>query len=156
MNRLEKMMDDYSGLNFNFKRDMHNKHGAFIIDTDIYINKNNSYEQIIGNVAEELGHYETSVGDLSVLDTIEKQQQERRARQWGYRYLVPLDDLIVCYKLGLREYWEVAEFLEIPPAYLWETINYYRDTKGLVFYYKECQFIFGMSNSLKIIFSNYF
>ena len=154
MNRLEKMMDDYSGLNFNFKRDMHNKHGAFIIDTDIYINKNNSYENIIGHIAEELGHYETSVGDLSILDTIEKKQQEKRARQYGYRYLVSLDELITCYKLGLTEYWEIAEFLEITPKYLWSSINYYKDAHGLIFDHKGCRFVFGIADSLKIIFPN--
>ncbi|WP_051120430.1 ImmA/IrrE family metallo-endopeptidase [Carnobacterium maltaromaticum] len=132
----------------------HNKHGAFIIDTDIYINKNNSYENIIGNIAEELGHYETSVGDLSILDTIEKQQQEKRARQYGYRYLVSLDELITCYKLGLTEYWEIAEFLEITPKYLWSSINYYKDAHGLIFDHKGCRFVFGIADSLKIIFPN--
>ncbi|MDT2011222.1 hypothetical protein [Carnobacterium divergens] len=153
MNRLEKIIDDNPHLNFNLKNDMYEKHGAFIYGNNVYVNSKRGYKQNIADIAEELGHYETSIGDLSVLDTIEKCQQEVRARQWGYRYLVPLDDLIVCYKLGLREYWEVAEFLEIPPAYLWETINYYRDTKGLVFYYKDCQFVFGMSDSLKIYFN---
>ena len=154
MNRLEEMMNDYSELKFNFKKDMHNKHGAFIIDTDIYINKNNSYENIIGNIAEELGHYETSVGDLSILDTIEKQQQEKRARQYGYRYLVSLDELITCYKLGLTEYWEIAEVLEITPKYLWSSINYYKDAHGLIFDHKGCRFVFGIADSLKIIFPN--
>ena len=133
---------------------MHNKHGAFIIDTDIYINKNNSYENIIGHIAEELGHYETSVGDLSILDTIEKKQQEKRARQYGYRYLVSLDELITCYKLGLTEYWEIAEFLEITPKYLWSSINYYKDAHGLIFDHKGCRFVFGIADSLKIIFPN--
>ncbi|MEK4152343.1 MULTISPECIES: ImmA/IrrE family metallo-endopeptidase [Carnobacterium] len=154
MNRLEEMMNDYSELKFNFKKDMHNKHGAFIIDTDIYINKNNSYENIIGHIAEELGHYETSVGDLSILDTIEKKQQEKRARQYGYRYLVSLDELITCYKLGLTEYWEIAEFLEITPKYLWSSINYYKDAHGLIFDHKGCRFVFGIADSLKIIFPN--
>ncbi|MFS7411444.1 ImmA/IrrE family metallo-endopeptidase [Carnobacterium maltaromaticum] len=154
MNKLEKIMDKYSELAFNLKQDMNDKHGAFIIDKDIYINGNNSYEQIIGNIGEELGHYETSVGDLTKLDTIEKQQQERRARQWAYRYLVPLDDLIVCHKLGLIEYWEIADFLEITPQYLWESINYYKEWKGLNFKYKECLFVFGIADSLKIIFPN--
>lgn len=154
MNRLEQMMNDYSELKFNFKKDMHNKHGAFIIDTDIYINKNNSYENIMGYIAEELGHYETSVGDLSILDTIEKQQQEKRARQYGYRYLVSLDELITCYKLGLTEYWEIAEFLEITPKYLWSSINYYKDAHGLIFDHKGCRFVFGIADSLKIIFPN--
>ena len=154
MNRLEEMMNDYSELKFNFKKDMHNKHGAFIIDTDIYINKNNSYENIIGHIAEELGHYETSVGDLSILDTIEKKQKEKRARQYGYRYLVSLDELITCYKLGLTEYWEIAEFLEITPKYLWSSINYYKDAHGLIFDHKGCRFVFGIADSLKIIFPN--
>lgn len=152
MNKLEKMMNSYPFLNFNLKKDMEDKHGAFIFEEDIYINANNSYEEIVGNVCEELGHYETTTGDISVLNTIEKQQQERRARQWGYRYLVPLDDLIACHKLGLTEYWEIAEFLEITPAYLWESINYYKDTFGLSFSHKGCHFAFGIADSLQIHF----
>ncbi|MCO6017446.1 hypothetical protein CKN86_11960 [Carnobacterium divergens] len=153
MNRLEKIVDDNQHLDFKFNTSMNSKHGAFIYGNNVYVNSKRGYKQNIADIAEEVGHDKTSVGDLSCLNTIEKCQQEARARQWGYRYLVPLDDLIVCYKLGLREYWEVAEFLEIPPAYLWETINYYRDTKGLVFYYKDCQFVFGRSDSLKIYFN---
>ncbi|MDT1939688.1 MULTISPECIES: toxin [Carnobacterium] len=153
MNRLENIIDDNQHLDFKFNTSMNSKHGAFIYDTTIYINSKRGYEQNIADIAEEIGHDKTSVGDLTCLNTVEKCRQEACARQWGFRYLVPLDDLIVCYKLGLREYWEVAEFLEIPPAYLWETINYYRDTKGLVFYYKGCQFVFGMSDSLKIYFN---
>ncbi|TFJ45106.1 hypothetical protein CKN73_01295 [Carnobacterium divergens] len=153
MNRLEKIIDDNQHLDFKFNTSMNSKHGAFIYGNNVYVNSKREYEQNIADIAEEIGHDKTSAGDLSCLNTIEKRQQETRARQWGYKYLVPLDDLIVCYKLGLREYWEVAEFLEIPPAYLWETINYYRDTKGLVFYYKGCQFVFGISDSLKIYFN---
>ncbi|MDZ5758733.1 hypothetical protein RAK27_08715 [Carnobacterium maltaromaticum] len=154
MNRLEKIINEYSGLNFNFKNDMNDKHGAFILDKDVYVNTNRSYEQILCNVCEEIGHYETSVGDLSVLDTIEKQQQEKRARQYGYQYLVSLDELVACYKLGLTEYWEIAEFLEITPQYLWESINYYKEAHGLIFDHKGCRFVFGIADSLKIYFSN--
>ena len=152
MNRLEQMMDDYSDLTFNFKNDMHDKHGAFLFGTDIYINSKQPYEQKTGYLAEEIGHQETSVGDISTLDTIEKCQQERRARQWGYRYLVSLDDLIVCQKFGLTEYWEIAEFLEITTDYLWKSINYYKESKGITFQHTGCQFVFGIADSLKIIF----
>lgn len=152
MNRLEKIIDEYSELTFNLKKDMNDKHGAFIIENDVYVNSNKPYEQIICNVGEEIGHYETSTGDLSVVDTIEKQQQEKRARQYGYRYLVSLDELIACYRFGLTEYWEIAEFLEITPQYLWQSINYYKEAYGLVFDHKGCRFVFGVADSLKIFF----
>lgn len=154
MNRLEKMINEYSELNFIFTNKMNVMHGALIYDSDVYVNANKSYEENVCDISEEIGHYETSVGDLSVLDTIEKQQQEKRARQYGYQYLVSLDELVACYKLGLTEYWEIAEFLEITPQYLWESINYYKEAHGLIFDHKGCRFVFGIADSLKIYFSN--
>ncbi|WP_227011758.1 ImmA/IrrE family metallo-endopeptidase [Paenibacillus lutimineralis] len=41
-------------------------------------------------LAEELGHYYLTVRDITDQSKLENQQQELRARQWGYEKLVPL------------------------------------------------------------------
>jgi Zn-dependent peptidase ImmA (M78 family) len=53
-------------------------------------------------LAEELGHYYTSAGNILDQSKIENRKQERRARTWAYQKLVPLDKLVLAYKEGIR------------------------------------------------------
>lgn len=56
---------------------------SFIIDDCILINTHLTESEKLCILAEELGHYETSVGDLTFIDSIPKLKQEYRARKWG-------------------------------------------------------------------------
>ncbi len=49
-------------------------------------------------LAEEIGHYETTAGDITELDTIPKIKAEIVARRWGYEKIISLDDLVSCFE----------------------------------------------------------
>ena len=78
-------------------------------------------------LAEELGHYYTTVGNILDQTQILNRKQERRARAWGYQKLVPLDKLIQAYKEGIRTQHELAEFLEVTEQYLIDALKYYKE-----------------------------
>ncbi|MCL8206451.1 ImmA/IrrE family metallo-endopeptidase [Ligilactobacillus agilis] len=66
--------------------EMPQKLAGFIHNNTIFINKDNSYRKQLETIAEEIGHYETSAGDI--VDTenkLEQAKQERKARDWGYQ-----------------------------------------------------------------------
>ena len=82
-------------------------------------------------LAEELGHYYTTVGNILDQKRIQNRKLERRARAWAYQRLVPLDKLTEAYKAGIRNRFELAEYLEVTERFLEEAIKYYREKYGI-------------------------
>ncbi len=84
-------------------------------------------------LAEELGHYYTSAGNILDQSKIENRKQERRARTWAYQKLVPLDKLVLAYKEGIRTKYELAEFLGVTEQFLAEALKYYKEKYGMYY-----------------------
>lgn len=81
-------------------------------------------------LAEELGHYYTSAGNILDQKQLANRKLERRARAWGYQRLVPLDKLILAYKQGVRSQYELAEFLGVTEQFLADALKYYKEKYG--------------------------
>ncbi len=86
-------------------------------------------------LAEELGHYHTSVGDITNLNDTTNAKQERRARLWGYDNRIGLSGIINSYKAGCRNLYDMADFLEVTETYLLEALECYRQKYGP---YRQC------------------
>jgi len=81
-------------------------------------------------LAEELGHYHTTVGNIIDLSDAQNRKQERQARIWAYNKLIGLTGLIRAYEHGCNSSYEIAEFLEVTEESLKEAINCYREKYG--------------------------
>ena len=81
-------------------------------------------------LAEELGHYYTTVGNIVDQKQVSNRRLERRARAWAYQKLVPLDKLVLAYKEGIRTKYELAEFLGVTEQFLAEALKYYKEKYG--------------------------
>ena len=81
-------------------------------------------------LAEELGHYHTTYGDILDLDNVQNRKQELRARMCGYDRLIGLKGIIQTYKRGCRNPAEMAEELDVTEEYLLEALNAYRSKFG--------------------------
>lgn len=82
-------------------------------------------------LAEELGHYYTTSGNILDLSNIQNRKQELRARAWAYDKLIGLSGIISCFEAGCRNLYEMAEHLEITEEFLKETIERYRQKYGV-------------------------
>lgn len=82
-------------------------------------------------LAEELGHYYTTIGDIIDLSDAQNRKQERQARIWAYNKRIGLNGLINAYEHGCRNRHEVAEFLEVTEEFLEEAIEYYKEKYGV-------------------------
>lgn len=82
-------------------------------------------------LAEELGHYYTTVGDILDPKKVENRKQERKARAWGYERLVGIIDLVNAYKNGVRNRYELAEYLDVTEEFIEDALNYYKEKYGL-------------------------
>ena len=81
-------------------------------------------------LAEELGHYYTTVGDILDMNVFENRKQERQARLWGYNRVIGLFGLIRAYEHGCKDKYEIAEYLDVTEEYLEDCIDCYRDKYG--------------------------
>lgn len=81
-------------------------------------------------LAEELGHYHTSVGDILDQDKLVNRKLENRARRWGYEKLVPLDKLISAYKAGIQNRHDLTEFLGVTEEFLLAVLRHYQEKYG--------------------------
>lgn len=82
-------------------------------------------------LAEELGHYYTSSGNILDQTKIENRKQEYRARLYGYNLKIGLTGLIRAYEAGCRNLYEMAEYLDATEEYLIEAIDCYKSKYGL-------------------------
>ncbi len=84
-------------------------------------------------LAEELGHYYKTVGDITDQTKVENRKQEKIARNWGYEKLVGIVDLINAYNLGIRNKHDLAEHLNVTEQYLEESIQHCKEKYGLYY-----------------------
>lgn len=81
-------------------------------------------------LAEELGHYYTSVGNILDQTDEQNRKQEFRARMWAYNEMVGLMGIVRAFHHGCRSTYEVAEYLEVTEEFLNDALNAYRDKCG--------------------------
>jgi hypothetical protein len=101
------------------------------IDNIITINSRlETNGDIKGVLAEELGHHFKSFGDIRDQSKLENRKQEKVARAWGYERLVGIIDLVNAYKSGIRNRFELAEYLDVGEDYINDALNYYKGKYG--------------------------
>ena len=81
-------------------------------------------------LAEELGHYETTVGDILEMSSSWNRKQERQARLNGYNRMIGLIGIVRAYESGCQNQHEIADYLSVTEEYLLECIECYRDKYG--------------------------
>ncbi len=81
-------------------------------------------------LAEELGHYYTTVGRIIEQNTVSSCKQERTARLWAYNKRIGLAGLIQAYEHHCQNHYEVAEYLGVSEEALVEALEYYRQIYG--------------------------
>lgn len=82
-------------------------------------------------LAEELGHYYTTFGDILDQTDAGNRKQEFRARLHGYNKLVGLAGIIKAYEYGCQNLYEMAEYLEVTEAFLQAALSTYRCKYGV-------------------------
>jgi hypothetical protein len=81
-------------------------------------------------LAEELGHYHTSVGDMIDLSDIRNRKQERRARAWAYEEVVPLSKIVQAHYDHVTHRYDLAEYLGVTEPFLQAALDRYRERYG--------------------------
>lgn len=150
LSKFENLMSNYPELQYKYEKEMPDKQKGLYIDKIVYLNPRQSSMEMTSTVAEEIGHYLTSVGDISLLDTNEKRKQEQKARDVGYTLTVTPQDFINCYHEHFENVWQCAEFLGITKETLDNAVETYSKmyVDGLT--YKNYQIIFRPNGTVGV------
>lgn len=114
-------------LTIEFSKELPKGMPGYIMDTHIVINANIRFDKVIAVLAEEIGHHETSAGDILNYADYRSMRQETKARRWGYKKLIPYARLIdfIAKKEAVHRY-ELAEEFGVPEEFVEETLRMYR------------------------------
>ena len=82
-------------------------------------------------LAEEMGHYHTSVGRILNQSDAENRKQELRAREWAYDRQVGLIGIVESFRAGCQTLSEMAEYLEVTEEFLGDALERYRQKYGI-------------------------
>lgn len=88
-------------------------------------------------LAEEIGHYKTSYGDILSQKEVSNKQQEERARFWACQQLLPFSIIIEAYLAHCKNRSEFAEFANVTEEFIEYAINTYKKKYGLCQNYKN-------------------
>lgn len=85
-------------------------------------------------LAEELGHYHTSSGNLLAQgsDKLYVTKQEERASRWATKKLIPLNSFILAFEYGVQNKYELADYLGVTEDFLDYSTDYYKKIYGLL------------------------
>ncbi|BAM46314.1 ImmA/IrrE family metallo-endopeptidase [Amphibacillus xylanus] len=121
-----------------YEKPMQKRNKGLYCDKVIWINKyiNTSTEKACV-LAEELGHYHTSAGNILDQKNLNNIKQEKQARTWAYEKLVPLKKIIKAHKDGPKNKYELAEYLGVTEDFLEKAIERYIEKFGLSVKYKD-------------------
>lgn len=108
-----------------------NKEIGYNQDNNILINSNITEKQKYEVLAEELGHYKTTYGNIINQNTVSDKKQEFKARRWGYKHIVSLEGIIEAFENNCLTEYEVAEYLGVTDEYFKECIEDYKKQYGL-------------------------
>ncbi len=109
----------------------------------IGLNRNiHSYRKRTCILAEELGHYYTTVGNILDQSNGENQKQEMRARMWAYNKLIGLGGIVRAYQGGCKDLSETADYLEVTEEFLSEALQTYKNKYGTSVLFEDYEICF--------------
>lgn len=110
---------------------LHEKTKGLYCDGVIAINKNTpTTAERACVLAEELGHYYTSYGDILDQKNVANRKQEIKAKRWAVKRLVSLKNIIKAYEAGCRNIYEMAEYLGVTEEFLRHAFKAYNNMYG--------------------------
>lgn len=120
-----------------YEDSLHPKVKGLQADNVIWLNKSLSEHEKYCVLAEELGHYFTSYGDITDQSKLTNRKQEKRARSWAYKKAIPLNKFIEAHKNLISSKFELAEFLSVTEDFLEDALDRYIEKYGVCVEYKN-------------------
>ena len=129
--KYDALLDEANAEGISIKERPFKTYDGRIKGKDIYLRKDTNTTEKACVLAEELGHYYTTVGNILDMSVPTNRKQERQARLWAYNKQIGLLGPIRSYEHGCRNRFEIAEYLEVTEEVLEECLVFYRNKYGV-------------------------
>lgn len=100
-------------------------HDGLYGDGCVWIRENMSDARKVCILAEEIGHYETSHGNILDQKDMDNVKQEIKARRWAFEKLISPDDIRRARDEGCRQVWEIAEYLDLDEDFVRDALKHF-------------------------------
>ena len=124
------MIAQYPHLTIKEAPDLPKGLGGLYYDNVILLDKHRTNIEKNCLLAEELGHYHTTSGDIIDQSEISNIKQEKLARRWASMKLIAPHRLIESFEQGCRSRFEIAEYLNVTESFLEESLIFYKEKYG--------------------------
>ncbi|HDG5843070.1 TPA: toxin, partial [Staphylococcus aureus] len=95
-----------------------------------------------GILFEELAHNKLTYGDIADYSNFNNRKFENYARRHGFISAVPLREIVEAYNYGVRNLYELSEYLQLSEEYILEAIEQYKKIYGIGTHYSEFSITF--------------
>ena len=82
-------------------------------------------------LAHEAGHYMSGAFYRAYSPFEVKEQAEHRAFAASVEKYLPVNEILNCYKMGMTENWEIAEYFNLEEEFVEKAVHYWTDCKGI-------------------------
>ncbi|MBH4578881.1 ImmA/IrrE family metallo-endopeptidase [Staphylococcus aureus] len=111
-------------------------------DFVILIDKNLSETRKAEVLYEELAHHKLTYGNILDQSKWINRKFENYARRHGFISAVPLREIVEAYNYGVRNLYELSEYLQLSEEYILEAIEQYKKIYGIGTHYGEYSITF--------------
>ncbi|HBI1116515.1 toxin [Staphylococcus aureus] len=108
----------------------------------ILIKRGLSDREKTGILFEELAHNKLTYGDIADYSKFNNRKFENYARRHGFISAVPLREIVEAYNYGVRNLYELSEYLQLSEEYILEAIEQYKKIYGIGTHYGEYSITF--------------
>lgn len=108
----------------------------------ILIKRGLSDREKAGILFEELAHNKLTYGDIADYSKFNNRKFENYARRNGFISAVPLREIVEAYNYGVRNLYELSEYLQLSEEYILEAIEQYKKIYGIGTHYGEYSITF--------------
>lgn len=127
----EELLDEAFLHNLDVKEKPLKAHKGRIIGHKIAIRKDiPTLKEKACVLAEELGHYHTTIGNIIDLQDVRNRKQELKARIWAYNKKIGLMGIVRCFEHRCTCKSDMAEYLDVTEEFLLDALNYYKSKFG--------------------------
>lgn len=81
-------------------------------------------------LAEEIGHYQTTVGEIIDQRDTGNRKQEKKARKWTVDKLISIEDIFTAAENNCKSIFEFAEYLKVTEEFLYEALEVFKQRYG--------------------------
>ena len=81
-------------------------------------------------LAEELGHFETTVGNILDQNNSNNRKQEKTARKWAVDKMISIEDIFRAAEQPCSTLFEIAEYLDVTEEFLLEALEVFKKRYG--------------------------